>query len=98
MKPTRKNKPIVKAGRQSRGGNPPPVPPGQVPPKYIGETGKNPSRLQSRAEAENSILLFDEAGSLFGKRTDVKDSHDRYAAADLVANSGLLKRRRKKKK
>jgi SpoVK/Ycf46/Vps4 family AAA+-type ATPase len=48
--------------------------------KYIGETEKNLDLLFSRAARANAVLLFDEADSLFGKRTDVKDSHDRYAA------------------
>jgi hypothetical protein len=47
--------------------------------KYIGETEKNLARLLSRAERSDVILLFDEADSLFGKRTDIKDSNDRYA-------------------
>ena len=47
--------------------------------KYIGETEKNLSRLFDAAEAANVILLFDEADALFGKRSEVKDSHDRYA-------------------
>ncbi len=47
--------------------------------KYIGETEKNLSRIFSEAETSNAILFFDEADSLFGKRSDVKDSHDRYA-------------------
>ncbi len=47
--------------------------------KYIGETEKNLARVFSTAEKKNWILFFDEADALFGKRTDVKDSHDRYA-------------------
>lgn len=47
--------------------------------KYIGETEKNLARLFARAEHSEVVLLFDEADSLFGKRTDVKDAHDRYA-------------------
>jgi SpoVK/Ycf46/Vps4 family AAA+-type ATPase len=46
--------------------------------KYIGETEKNIDRTFGRAEANNTVLFFDEADSLFGKRSDVKDSHDRY--------------------
>lgn len=57
--------------------------------KYIGETEKNLSRLFAAAEAGGSILLFDEADSLFGKRSDVKDSHDRYANMEV---SYLLQR------
>jgi hypothetical protein len=49
--------------------------------KYIGETEKNLSELISRAEHAEVVLLFDEADSLFGKRTDVKDSNDRFANA-----------------
>ncbi|MCU1682725.1 MAG: ATPase associated with various cellular family protein [Amycolatopsis sp.] len=47
--------------------------------KYIGETEKNLRRLFDAAETGGAILFFDEADSLFGKRTEVKDSHDRYA-------------------
>lgn len=47
--------------------------------KYIGETEKNLSRLFDEAQASNAILFFDEADALFGKRTEVKDAHDRYA-------------------
>jgi len=47
--------------------------------KYIGETEKNLGELFARAEHAEVILLFDEADALFGKRTDVKDSNDRFA-------------------
>jgi len=47
--------------------------------KYIGETEKNLARLLGQSEQEDVVLLFDEADSLFGKRTDVKDSNDRFA-------------------
>ena len=47
--------------------------------KYIGETEKNLSRLFDKAEKSDMVLLFDEADSLFGKRSEVKSSHDRYA-------------------
>jgi ATP-dependent 26S proteasome regulatory subunit len=47
--------------------------------KYIGETEKNLSRVFTEAQASNAILLFDEADALFGKRSDIKDAHDRYA-------------------
>lgn len=47
--------------------------------KYIGETEKNLSRIFDEAETSNAILFFDEADALFGKRSEVKDSHDRYA-------------------
>ncbi len=47
--------------------------------KYIGETEKNLSRIFSEAETSNAILFFDEADALFGRRSEVKDSHDRYA-------------------
>lgn len=49
--------------------------------KYIGETEKNLSQLLARAEESAIILLFDEADSLFGKRTEVKESNDRFANA-----------------
>lgn len=47
--------------------------------KYIGETEKNLGELFSRAEHAGVVLMFDEADALFGKRTDVRDAHDRYA-------------------
>jgi hypothetical protein len=49
--------------------------------KYIGETEKNVSQLLSRAEDNEIVLLFDEADSMFGKRTEVRDAHDRFANA-----------------
>ena len=57
--------------------------------KYIGETEKNLSRVFAGAEQGSAILLFDEADALFGKRSDVKDSHDRYAN---IETSYLLQR------
>jgi len=47
--------------------------------KYLGETEKNLRRLFDAAEEAGAVLLFDEADALFGKRSEVKDSHDRYA-------------------
>jgi SpoVK/Ycf46/Vps4 family AAA+-type ATPase len=47
--------------------------------KYIGDTEKNLSRIFGEAETSNAILFFDEADALFGKRSEVRDSHDRYA-------------------
>lgn len=52
---------------------------GKVVSKYIGETEKNLAALFDAAEAGHAVLLFDEADALFGKRTDVKSSNDRYA-------------------
>jgi len=51
----------------------------QVVSKYIGETEKNLVRVFDKAEKNDSVLFFDEADALFGKRTGVRDSHDRYA-------------------
>jgi AAA+ superfamily predicted ATPase len=51
--------------------------------KYIGETEKNLARVFDAAEGSGSILLFDEADALFGKRSEVKDSHDRYANIEV---------------
>ena len=51
--------------------------------KYIGETEKNLSRLFAEAAASGAILFFDEADALFGKRSEVKDSHDRYANVEI---------------
>lgn len=47
--------------------------------KYIGETEKNLSKLFDQAEEKNWILFFDEADALFGKRTTIRDSHDRFS-------------------
>jgi hypothetical protein len=52
--------------------------------KYIGETEKNLRRVFDAAEASGAVLLFDEADALFGKRSDVKDSHDRYANIEVA--------------
>ncbi len=57
--------------------------------KYIGETEKNIERIFIEAEQSNAILFFDEADALFGKRSEVKDSHDRYANIEI---SYLLQR------
>ncbi|HEX5965114.1 MAG TPA: AAA family ATPase [Pyrinomonadaceae bacterium] len=51
--------------------------------KYIGETEKNLRRLFDAAERGGTILFFDEADALFGKRSEVKDSHDRYANIEI---------------
>jgi SpoVK/Ycf46/Vps4 family AAA+-type ATPase len=57
--------------------------------KYIGETEKNLRRIFDAAEQGGAILFFDEADALFGKRSEVKDSHDRYANIEV---SYLLQR------
>lgn len=57
--------------------------------KYIGETEKNLAKLFDEAEYKDRILFFDEADALFGKRTEVKDSHDRFANLEV---SYLLQR------
>jgi hypothetical protein len=61
----------------------------QVVNKYIGETEKNLARIFDAAEESDSILFFDEADALFGKRTDVRDAHDRFANIEI---SYLLER------
>ena len=61
----------------------------QVVNKYIGETEKNLRRVFDAAETGGAILLFDEADALFGRRSEVKDSHDRYANIEV---SYLLQR------
>ena len=58
---------------------------GQIVSKYIGETEKNLDAILSHAEQSGSLLLFDEADALFGRRTEVKDAHDRYANVDVDA-------------
>jgi SpoVK/Ycf46/Vps4 family AAA+-type ATPase len=55
----------------------------QVVNKYIGETEKNLERVFDSVDACESVLLFDEADSLFGRRTEVRDSHDRYANLEI---------------
>ena len=57
--------------------------------KYIGETEKNLNRLLDVAEESSAVLLFDEADAIFGKRSEVQDSHDRYANIEV---SYLLQR------
>jgi hypothetical protein len=61
----------------------------QVVSKYIGETEKNLRQVFDAAESGGVVLLFDEADALFGKRSEVKDSHDRYANIEI---SYLLQR------
>jgi hypothetical protein len=51
--------------------------------KYIGETEKNLRKVFDAAEAGGAILFFDEADALFGKRSEVRDSHDRYANIEI---------------
>jgi hypothetical protein len=57
--------------------------------KYIGETEKNLERIFNEARSSNAILFFDEADAIFGKRSEVKDAHDRYANIEV---SYLLQR------
>ncbi|MFX1555448.1 MAG: AAA family ATPase, partial [Promethearchaeota archaeon] len=52
--------------------------------KYIGETEKNLDRIFKEAQDSNSILFFDEADAIFGKRSEVRDSHDRYANIEIA--------------
>jgi hypothetical protein len=52
--------------------------------KYIGETEKNLDRIFTAADGSNAILFFDEADALFGKRSEVSDSHDRYANIEVA--------------
>ena len=65
--------------------------------KYIGETEKNLDRVFNEAEKSGAVLLLDEADALFGKRSEVRDAHDRYANVDtdyllqkLEAHAGLV--------
>ena len=67
---------------------------GAVQNKYIGETEKNLRSVLDKASSTNWILFFDEADALFGKRTGVKDAHDRYANQET---SYLLQRLEKYK-
>lgn len=52
--------------------------------KYIGETEKNLGHIFDEAQASNAILFFDEADALFGKRSEVRDAHDRYANIEVA--------------
>lgn len=61
------------------------VKPREVVGRYIGETEKNLTRIFGAAQKTGAVLLFDEADALFGKRTKVKDSHDRYANVEVSA-------------
>jgi SpoVK/Ycf46/Vps4 family AAA+-type ATPase len=61
----------------------------QVVSKYISETVKNLDKIFARAEKSGTVLLFDEADALFGKRTGIGDAHDKYANAEA---SYLLQR------
>jgi SpoVK/Ycf46/Vps4 family AAA+-type ATPase len=61
----------------------------QIVDKYIGETEKHLARVFDEAETGGAVLFFDEADALFGKRSEVKDSHDRYANIEI---SYLLQR------
>jgi SpoVK/Ycf46/Vps4 family AAA+-type ATPase len=56
----------------------------QVTNKYIGETEKNLDTIFEHAEAGEAVLLLDEADALLGKRTEVRDAHDRYANVDVA--------------
>lgn len=62
---------------------------GAVEPKYVAETERKLRQLFDAASEANAILMFDEADALFGKRGEVKDSHDRYASIEI---SYLLRR------
>jgi AAA+ superfamily predicted ATPase len=55
----------------------------QIVSKYIGETEKNLDQIFTAAENSNAILFFDEADALFGKRSEVRDAHDRYANLEI---------------
>ena len=64
--------------------------------KYIGETEKNLDRIFEEAENANAMLFFDEADALFGKRSAIKDAHDRYANIEIAvpaAEDGGARRR-----
>lgn len=55
----------------------------QIMNKYVGETEKNLNDIFGEAKTSNAILLFDEADSLFGKRTDVKNSNDKFSNSEI---------------
>ena len=56
---------------------------GRVVSRYVGETEKNLDRVFAMAAARSAVLFFDEADALFGKRSEVKDGHDRYANVEV---------------
>ncbi len=56
---------------------------GRVVSRFVGETEKNLDRLFATAAASGAVLFFDEADALFGKRSDVEDSHDRFANVEV---------------
>jgi len=68
-----------------------------VPSKYIGETEKNLSTVLARAEDSNALLSFDEGDALLGKRSAVKDAHDRFANLEVTTALKPAKRKKKKK-
>ncbi|RYF85013.1 MAG: ATP-binding protein [Chitinophagaceae bacterium] len=55
----------------------------QLVSKYIGETEKNLAAIFEKAASKGSVLFFDEADALFGKRTNIKDAHDKYANQEV---------------
>ncbi|MBM3522012.1 MAG: ATP-binding protein [Alphaproteobacteria bacterium] len=59
--------------------------------KYIGETEKAIDAVLARVEGQNVVLFFDEADALFGKRTDVTDTHDRYANGEIAFLFGFTR-------
>jgi SpoVK/Ycf46/Vps4 family AAA+-type ATPase len=79
-----KSTPVAEAIAHEAGGKLLHVDLSAVVSKYIGETEKNLSRIFVEAESSQAILFFDEADALFGKRSDVKDSHDRYANTEVA--------------
>lgn len=64
----------------------------KVTSRYIGETEKNLATLFDQAEAKNWVLFFDEADALFGRRTEVQSSHDRYANVEVSYLLGRVER------
>jgi len=82
---TQANKQITTAALIAKGMNKPAyrIDLSKLVSKYIGETEKNVNTLFDTAEKKDWVLFFDEADALFGKRTDVKDSHDKYANLDV---------------
>jgi vesicle-fusing ATPase len=64
----------------------------QVVNKYIGETEKNLKRVFDACERSDLILLFDEADAIFGKRTQVRDAHDRYANLEISYLLGRMEK------
>jgi len=92
-KKKKKAAPVRATVKRSRATSPR-VAPGAVASKYIGETEKDLRRTLSTAPRTGSVLFLDEADALMGKRTEVKDSHDRYANVEMALARRTIARKK----